>query len=350
MKKIPLLTDLGAVDEARERPRSVFAVLRTRKQGTTKAGDPFWTLTLADAEHAVEAKVWKNAEQAFAAVAEADTGQVVKVAFRTEEYKGRVQLKISELRTAREDDPGYERTRLFGDAPAWVEKLACRTLVFDIETVPATDIRDMPPTIVKTLAEHSERNDRDQSLLMSLSPYFGKVVSLAFGEGEGPLEDQEAKVLVVPPPSSRGADYPDWILPVSEPELLQAFWGLAAHAETVVSYNGRGFDLPFLVARSLIHKVPVRTDLLSDRWGIRPHLDLFDILGQRGRGPANLDVVCWALDIMSPKGEMDGSMVAPAYERGEVEQIATYNREDIRATTAVYQQTRDYLLRFRRDW
>ena len=48
---------------------------------------------------------------------------------------------------------------------------------------------------------------------------------------------------------------------MSEPDLLRAFWALAGHASVVVSYNGRGFDVPFLVGRSLIHEVPVRVDL-----------------------------------------------------------------------------------------
>ena len=65
---------------------------------------------------------------------------------------------------------------------------------------------------------------------------------------------------------------------------------------------------------------------------------------------SNLDVVCWALGIESPKGQMDGSMVAPAYARGEIEEIARYNLADVRATTAVFHHVRDGLLRYRKDW
>ena len=67
-------------------------------------------------------------------------------------------------------------------------------------------------------------------------------------------------------------------------------------------------------------------------------------------GPTNLDVVCWALGIESPKGQMDGSMVAPAYARGEIVKIAEYNAHDVRATAAVYHHVRDRALRFREDW
>ena len=120
----------------------------------------------------------------------------------------------------------------------------------------------------------------------------------------------------------------------------------------MVTFNGRGFDVPFLVARSLVHEIPARVDLLGRPFDLRPHLDLYQILtqGRGGTGPNNLDTICWALGIESPKGEMDGSMVAPAYEKGEVEQIATYNRADVTATTKVYHRVRDLVLHYRKDW
>ena len=60
--------------------------------------------------------------------------------------------------------------------------------------------------------------------------------------------------------------------------------------------------------------------------------------------------ICQALGIDSPKDAMDGSMVAPAYESGRIAEIATYNRQDVRATAAVYRAARDLVLRFRDDW
>jgi predicted PolB exonuclease-like 3'-5' exonuclease len=72
--------------------------------------------------------------------------------------------------------------------------------------------------------------------------------------------------------------------------------------------------------------------------------------GRDGRGPASLDVVCWALGMPSPKEVMDGSMVATYFAKGDVATIAEYNAGDVRATSAVYQRVRDGLLRFRDDW
>lgn len=350
MTRYPLVAELAAAAGLDGATAAAFAILRSAEPRRTSQGRQYWDLTLADLSATVAGKVWEDAEAAQRALATLAPGQPVKVAFRTGRYQGALQLSVLEIRAARADDEGFEPERLYGEVPAWLPERRCRTLVFDIETAPDGGIRDMPPTIVKALTEFAKRKDIDESAVRGLSPFFAKVVSLAFGDGERAADDQPITALVVPRPGDDPALLPDWAFPMTEPELLRAFWALASLAETVVTYNGRGFDVPFLVGRSLVHGVPARVDLLSSRFGLRPHLDLLEVLGQRGRGPSNLDVVCWALGIPSPKGAMDGSMVAPAYESGRIAEIATYNREDVRATSAVYRRLRDLVLTFRGDW
>ena len=72
-------------------------------------------------------------------------------------------------------------------------------------------------------------------------------------------------------------------------------------------------------------------------------------MSQRGRGPGELDGVCWSLGIESPEEAMDGSMVAPARARGEILNIAEYNAHEVRATGAVRRRRRDATLEFRDD-
>lgn len=350
MSRFPQVASLAEIADRDGAEGTVFAVLRHAEARRTAQGRPFWNLTLSDATSQVAAKIWGDAQEALATIDALTPGQAVKVAFRAGRYQDTLQLSVLRIRGAGDDDEGFDRQRLFGEVPEWLPALACRTLVFDIETVPDGGIRDMPPTIVKSLTEFAKRKDIDETAVRGLSPFFGKVVSLAFGDAELEADAQPITALVVPRPQDDVSSLPEWARPVSERELLEAFWALASLAETVVTYNGRGFDVPFLVGRSLVHGVPARVDLMSNRFGLRPHLDLLDILGQRGRGPSNLDVVCWALGIESPKGAMDGSMVAPAYESGRIGEIATYNRADVRATSAIYRQTRDLVLRHRSDW
>lgn len=326
-----------------------YARLRTRVELKTKQGKPYVNLELEDLGTVVEGKVWSNSA-AFEPVHEIDLGTDVAVLCIVDEYQGKPQLKIEQIRPVKADDPGYDPAKIEDPIAKRVRHLCCEALVFDIETVPAHDARKLPATVAASLAKNAEHKDMEQAAVMGMSPFFGKVVSLALGEGDAPIAEQKVTALIVPPEGCDESALPEWMVPMSEADLLRAFWFLASKAQVVVTYNGRGFDVPFLATRSLIHGVPARVDLLSNRWSLRPHLDLFDIMGQRGRGPSNLDTVCWALGIESPKESMDGSMVAPAYQAGKIEEIAHYNRHDVRATTEVYQRVRDGLLRYRKDW
>ena len=337
---------------AAEHDWDVFAQLRSVKELQTKDNRPFLVLELADLHAVVEAKIWDDAKEAMEAARQAPARGPVKVRGRVREWNGRPQLVIERLKPVdpAEAPPGFTLDQLVDPALAPVEDLCCKTLVFDIETVPAFDRRELPPTVAEALSDNATRKEMEPGAVMGMSPFFGKVVSLALGDGDAEAGDDEVTVLAVPPPGVTIEPCPKWLRPMSEPDLLRAFWALASRAETIVSFNGRGFDVPFLVTRSLIHGIPARVDLVSQRFTLRPHLDLFELVTQRGRGPSKLDVVCWALGIESPKEVMDGSMVAPAYERGEIVKIAEYNAHDVRATSAVYRRCRDLILRYRADW
>lgn len=350
-ESFPLIEKLDSLEFPAPGQLAAYAVVRQVRRGETRAGKPYFELKLSDRSRTLAGKIWSDASRAMAAAESLEVGTHVKLLFDVEEYKGALQLNIRRLRPVVQDEPGYDPALLVPEGYELVKDLVCTTLVFDIETVPAVELRRAPPTIAQAVAKHAERNEWDQAKVMSLSPWFGKVVSLAVGNGEEDPRNQNVTVLVVPPEDEPPRErVPSWIRLVSEEELLRAFWVLASQAECVVSYNGRGFDVPFLVGRSLIHGVPVSVDLLSSRYSLRPHLDLFHVLGQGGRGPASLDVICWALGLTSPKETMDGSMVATAYAKGDVASIALYNAGDVRATTGVYQRVRDGVLRYRDDW
>src|SRR5437016_6745081 len=95
---------------------------------------------------------------------------------------------------------------------------------------------------------------------------------------------------------------------VDEAELLTAFWDVAKHYQTIVTFNGRGFDVPFIYLRSALLNVPItRKDWLGYRFQTEPHCDLADQLtfyggGRDGAGRRfNLDFYCKAFGIASPK-------------------------------------------------
>ena len=351
--RIVLATNLAALHEA-EHEWDVYAQVRSLKELQTKTGKPYMVVELADLHGVVEGKIWDNAKAAMAAAKQAKTGDIVKLRGRVKMWNEQAQIVIERFKAVEpgESMEGFDPDQLIDPALAMVEDLACRTMVFDIETVPALDRRELPSAVAEALSDNAAKKEMDTAAVMGMSPFFGKIVSLAVGDGDAEpgSEADQVTVLAVPPEGFEIDECPKWLRLMSEADLLRAFWALAAKAECVVSYNGRGFDVPFVVTRSLIHGIPARVDLVSNKWSLRPHLDLFELVSQRGRGPSKLDVVCWALGIESPKGVMDGSMVAPAYERGEIVKIAEYNAHDVRATSAVYRKCRDMILRYRADW
>ncbi len=321
-----------------------IAIVRRCRPGTTRDGKPFFEVQLGDRSAQVPAKIWSDATAALEQAQQLKFGTTVRTVFTVDSWQGRPQLKIEYLRPANASD-GVDQAALFGEGIELVADLLAPVLAFDIETVPLHNVRELPPTIAQAVAKHSERLEWEDSKTMSLSPMLGRVVSLALGDATRPAGEQEPTVLVVPPAGCDVARLPASIRPCDEAQLLQAFWALAAAAETIVTFNGRGFDVPFLIGRSLVHGVRVPVDLLADRYSLQHHCDLMRALtgGERAPGPLSLDLVCFGLGIASPKGEMDGSMVAGAYAAGEIEQIASYNAADVTATIAVYRRLRDLL-------
>jgi DNA polymerase elongation subunit (family B) len=144
----------------------------------------------------------------------------------------------------------------------------------------------------------------------------------------------------------------DFVPCVDETELLTAFWDVARHYETVVTFNGRGFDVPFIYLRSALLNVPIsRKDWLGYRYQIDPHCDLAEQLtfyGVSGREGAarrfNLDFYCKAFGIESPKAQgVTGSDMNAMIEAGRFREIAEYCLRDVKATVLLYHLWRDRL-------
>ena len=139
---------------------------------------------------------------------------------------------------------------------------------------------------------------------------------------------------------------------MDETELLTAFWDVARHYETIVTFNGRSFDVPFMYLRSALLNVSIsRKDWLGYRYQTDPHCDLaeqFTFYGVSGREGAarrfNLDFYCKAFGIESPKAMgVTGMDVGNLMQQGQYREIAEYCLRDVKATVLLYQIWRDRL-------
>lgn len=137
-----------------------------------------------------------------------------------------------------------------------------------------------------------------------------------------------------------------------EPEMLTAFWEVARRYDQIVTFNGRGFDVPFLYLRSALLNVPItRKDWLGYRFQTEPHCDLaeqFTFYGVSGREGAarrfNLDFYCKAFGLESPKSQgVTGADVNQLLAEGRQREIAEYCLRDVNATVQLYHLWRERL-------
>jgi predicted PolB exonuclease-like 3'-5' exonuclease len=114
-----------------------------------------------------------------------------------------------------------------------------------------------------------------------------------------------------------------------EPQLIQSVsqW-LAVQDATLVTFNGRTFDLPLMALRALRHGLSqdFNTSDHRRRYSDERHLDLFDVLteyGYLGKTGYNLDALTTVIGLGGKNG-IDGSMVAGLYAKGEIDKIRGY--------------------------
>lgn len=138
---------------------------------------------------------------------------------------------------------------------------------------------------------------------------------------------------------------------MTEAEMLEGFWMGAENYNEFISFNGRGFDAPFMMIRSAIHKIRPTKNLMYNRYlNSQPtnakHVDLYDQLNFYGATRKRPGLHMWsrAIGVKSPKSEgVKGEDVTRLFREGEYEKIARYNALDLFATHELYKVWRDYI-------
>ncbi len=232
-------------------------------------------------------------------------------------------------------------------------------LVIDIETV-GEDFNALDATTQEVLtrwiakeagndtAEY-EKNLAELKEGMGFSPLTGEIVAI----GVYDVSYNKGVVYYQAPGSEATETVEDNITykRMSEVEMLQSFWAGVAKYNEIVSFNGRGFDVPFLMIRSAINHRRPSVDLMSNRylnsqWRGPKHVDLQDQLtfygAMRKRGA--LHTWCRAFGIKSPKADgVSGDDVAALYREKKYLDIARYNVGDLVATKELYEYWRDFV-------
>jgi DNA polymerase elongation subunit (family B) len=206
-------------------------------------------------------------------------------------------------------------------------------VIFDIETV-GKDFGSLEKPVRDYLLRWAGSEEEKKEVEESLSFY--------------PLTGEVIAIGMLNPDTGRGAVYfqnnRDPLLPFeedgilyeagTEEDIIRKFWDAIKSYDQFVTFNGRGFDCPFILVRSAVHRIKPKRDLMPNRYG-DAHIDLFDQLSFFGasRRKFSLDLWCRTFGIKSPKEDgITGYEVKELFRAGRHLDIARYCAGDLRAT------------------
>src|SRR3989338_5999445 len=163
-------------------------------------------------------------------------------------------------------------------------------LIFDIETI-GENFDALDETTQETLTRWIKKElggvgeDYEEALTdlkngLGFSPLTGETVAIGVLDA-----DTNQGAVYFQAPGEKIEDFEEEGVKyraMNEKRMLEQFWQLAKLYSEFVTFNGRGFDAPFLMIRSAIHKVQPTQDLMEGRYLYQQkscrHVDLQDQL------------------------------------------------------------------------
>jgi DNA polymerase elongation subunit (family B) len=130
-----------------------------------------------------------------------------------------------------------------------------------------------------------------------------------------------------------------------EKEILAGFWNDVTKYGQFITFNGRGFDCPFLLLRSAILQVKPSRNLMPYRYDASVHCDLLDQLTFYGATRKfSLDFYCKSFGIESPKAHgITGLDLGRLFGEKRFKEIADYCLGDVKATAELFTRWEQHL-------
>jgi DNA polymerase elongation subunit (family B) len=197
-----------------------------------------------------------------------------------------------------------------------------------------------PEKIAASIAEQK----RDLQSKFALSPLTGKIILIGCLTDVNP--DKDVVKYSIVKYSIDGKDV--WYVPLEgdEIEILTNFWKLFHFQQLkdggdICTYNGKAFDLPFILHRSTILniKLPIKISMQKylNKYQHTPHLDIFNWFGSGS-------LVEWSYRLgIGNSLQRDGDKIGSWYEDGQMQQIKDKNMIDLAQTYSIYQRIKDWL-------
>lgn len=217
-------------------------------------------------------------------------------------------------------------------------------VVFDVETLAfpfASFDESQQEYLLKFAKTEEEREETIQRL--SLTPFTAQIVAI------GMLNPDTRQGKVFFQAEGLESAFIDeglvQLIPCTEQEMLAHFWKSIAHYKQFVTFNGRGFDCPFVMSRSALLGVKPSRNLMGSRYAVNDHCDLLDQLTfYSAMRKFSLDFYCKAFGIKSPKESgVTGLDVGRLFGEKKYREIAEYCLGDVKATAELYRKWAEYL-------
>jgi len=226
-----------------------------------------------------------------------------------------------------------------------------QTLVFDIETI-GVDFEKLDKFSQEYIAQWTENDEELEEAKdrLGFSPLTGEIVAIGV---LNPETEKGAVYLRASETNNLPKEVEEGIgLEIgAEKEILQKFWETVKYYDNFVSFNGRAFDVPYLMIRSAILGIRPSKNLMSNRYlesqkyGAA-HVDLLDQLTFYGAVRKKHTLHFWtkAFGVPSPKESgVTGDDVGELFKNKKYLEIAKYNLGDLRATKELYKKWLTYL-------
>ena len=213
--------------------------------------------------------------------------------------------------------------------------------------------------IETTGKDFDELDDISKEYLLKYARTEDEIRAVKEGMGFSPLTGEIIAIGMLNPDTNNGAVYfqspevrqetltEDGIEYIADTEegILRRFWEAVRHYSQIITFNGRGFDAPFLLIRSAVHKIQPTKELMPNRYSLA-HTDLLDVLTFYGavRRKFSLHMWCRAFGIDSPKEEgVSGYEVHDLFHQAQYLTIAKYCVGDLFATRDLFAYWDNYI-------
>ena len=219
------------------------------------------------------------------------------------------------------------------------------TFVLDIETVP--DAKAASRALGEDLTEdeaiarlRAQVREKTGGRSDFLHPVFHRVVAISYAWLRHERAEEGGRELVLVRIGSGGEAASD------ERALLEGFFGMIeARSPRLVTFNGRGFDIPVLKLRAMAHGLSCpawfsagesRWEGYTSRYDDTYHLDLMDALTDAGAARrVSLHEVAAAFGIPGKLGT-SGEDVEALVAAGKLEEVRAYCETDVCTTLLVF--------------